>query len=342
MATYGFRVHTMEPHVRRTEKFLQIEDAAGAGGEADACDQMYRELLELQGILNIGTPTYFVDEQSEEIRAAALEAANDLAYFLVHKVNRDGRVLEVIVETGKEADHDALASRDGTHEEMTRRAPVRRSTVVFAFPEKGGTAIMLSDVRGRNYAGQLLIQWLTRTAQRANVQVTEKGKKEEPWLNWKLTPQIDGERLDGVLSGSSEHTLKLRRRYVNAQGGRASFDLELVQFGLKKTGKDAFLAVVLGMADRRNKGTEAARRAAAAVDVITLVDPDVAGVGFNDGELSFSENGKVQTVNAETVDRLFVYPTGSVKLDPTELRKKAAAVVGRIALASNVEVTVAV
>lgn len=332
MASYGFRIHTIHPHVRRTQEYLQIQDVSLAGGKVDALDQVYEEILALQGKTCVGTPTYYQNEEVESARLAENDKAEDLPYFTVLNVSKVGRVLTVLVETGKEADHDALVSRDGTHQEMKNKAAVRRSNVIIEFPKSGEAALMVSEVRGRSYAGDLLIQWLTRTAQREMISVDGKGnRKEDDWLNWKISPRIDGDRLDGILTGSSDHTLKLRRKTVNASGARTSYDIELTQIGLKTTTVQRLLDVLTAMANRRTTGTENDRRAAAAKDVLSLVEPKVGGVGFDDGELSFLEKGKRQTINSETVDQLFVYPVGSKRPDAHDLRSQSAAIVKRIA-----------
>lgn len=335
MAIYGYRIHTMEPHIARKrtdESFLKIEDVSRAGGEIDAFDQFVKELTALRNAsTQVGTPTYYIDEVHEEARLQAVEEADDLPYFEVVGFNQDGRVLEVMVETGREADHDALVSRDGTHETIKRKAAVRRSVVLLVFPHRGDMAIMVSEVRGRGYAGELLVEWLTRRAQREAVSVDEKGnRKEEPWLNWRLTPRIDGNRLDGILSQSDNHAFKLRRRTINSRGGRGSYDIELVQWGLKKTNIEKVGDVLLRMAGRSGKGSETERRKAAAKDVLTLVEPNVGGVEFDDAELTFTENGKTQRINSETIEQLYVYPIGTTRPKPKDLRTAAAPVVQRI------------
>jgi hypothetical protein len=341
MTTYGYRIHTLQPHVRRTQEWLQLDDVSAAGGDSDPLEQVYTELTALLNVTKLGTPTFIVDSQHEELRLQEIEDADDVPYFTVLKVHRDGRVLEVIVETGKEADHDGLRSRDGTQEPIKRKAAVRTSSVILLFPSKGDFAIMVSEVRGRTSAGELLMQWVTRTAQRGAFTETEKGKREDLWLNWKPLPRIDGQRLDGILNGSSEHAFRLRRKTLTAQGMRGGYDLELVQFGLKRTPVEKVLDVLMKMSARRQQGTEQERRAAAAADVLTLVEPNVGGVEFTDGELSFNENGKKQTITSETIDQLFIYPLGSKRPKVAELREKAAPVVQRIAPTLGIQVNLA-
>ncbi|WP_368499989.1 hypothetical protein [Herbiconiux sp. A18JL235] len=335
MAVYGYRIHTIEPHIARKrtdDALLKIQDVSRAGGEVDAFDEFVRQLTELRdAATQIGTPTYYVDELREEARQQEILDAENLPYFEVVKFNQIGRALEVLVETGREADHDALVDRSGNHEPIKKKAAVRRSVVLLAFPTNGDMAVMVSEVRGRGFAGEVLMQWMTRRAQRAAVSLDEKGsRKEEPWLNWKLTPRIDGERLDGILIGSANHGFKLRRRTINAQGGRSSYDIELVQWGLKKTPIEKLGEALTKMAERSGKGSESERRKMAAKDVLTLIEPDVEGVEFDDAELTFLENGKTQKINSETIDQLYVYPLGSTKPKPSEIRNKANPVVQRI------------
>ncbi|MBD8218105.1 hypothetical protein IFU40_05570 [Microbacterium sp. CFBP 13617] len=333
MATYGYRVHYLEPHIRRTQNFLTVEDVSQASDDTDAIEDVHRRLLALQDETHVGRPTYFVSDEHEALRQADMDEANDLPYLTILKVDREDRVIEILVETGREQDHDGIRTRDGQEEPIRRKAAVRRSWVVLAFPRKGDRALMVSEVRGRTFAGVELFELLTRTAQREKVRQDEKGNKtEDPWLNWKLTPCVDGDRLDGILNGSSDHAIKLRRNTVNAQGNRGSYDIELVQFGLKSTPIERLTQVILDMAHRKGSDTEEARRRAAAADVVTLVEPNVGGVEFTDAEISFKENGKTQTVTSETVDKLFVYPIGSQRMKTAmDLRSKAAPVVQRIA-----------
>jgi len=329
----------MQPRVNRSQKFLRIEDVSEAGQGADACAEVFRVAQEIEGKLQLGAPTYFVSEEMEEQRESEMAAATELPYFILEEVKRNDRVLEFRVRIGRESDHDGLMGRDGSSEPMRERAAVRRFGVWIVFPSAGDYAFMISETRGRTYVGELLLQWLTRSLQREAVTVNEKGKKNEgPWLNWRLEPRIDGHRLDGILSDSGNHAFRLRRHTVTSAGGRSSYDLELTQIGLKKTSVEKLLDVIMKMNDRRGKGSEQDRRKQAAKDVLSLVDADVAGVEFTDGEISFTEKGKVQTINAETVDRLFIYPLGSKRPSENSLLDAGLEIVGRIAPTLGVQI----
>lgn len=333
VATYGYRIHTMQPQLQRSRRFLKIEDVSSAAEANDACEQFYADVMALKAAgTQFGTPAFFVSRQEDEARQARLDDAENLPYFTILNTSRTDRSITVTIETGREADHDGLRSRDGTLETMSRRAAVRTSTVIYVFPVEGDYALMLSEVRGRTFVGESLTHWITRRAQRDAVQVDEDDNKSEgPWLNWKLEPRIDGERLDGILNNSADHSLKLRRSTVGSGGTRSTYDIELVQFGLKQTTTERFLEVLMAMSHRIGHGTEAERRAAAASDVLSLVEPDVGGVEFTDGELSFSENGKKQVITSETVDQLFIYPVGTKRLKEEGLRSHSEEVVSRIA-----------
>src|SRR3546814_817557 len=159
-------------------------------------------------------------------------------------------------------------NRDGKSESMKKRAAVRRYTVWMLFPVAGDYAFMVSETRGRSYAGELLLQWLTRSLQRESVTVDADGKKHESeWLNWKLEPRIDGDRLERILSESSDHTIRLRRHSISATGGRPTYDLELVQLGLKKTPIDKVADAISAMRQRSGKGTQYDRRQQAAQEI---------------------------------------------------------------------------
>ncbi|MGM1030613.1 MAG: hypothetical protein ACQEWM_12215 [Actinomycetota bacterium] len=340
MVAWGFRVHTMQPRVKRSQKFLSIQDVSEAADSTDAYDEVLKAARELEGDLKFGSPTYFIDDETEAERKERELASDGLPYFSLEKVTPSERVLRFEIQIGRESDHDGLRSRDGTSEPMEKRAAVRTLHAWMIFPAAGEYAFLVSETRGRTYVGELLVQWLTRTLQRNSVSVNGQGKRtEEPWLNWQLEPQIDGERLDGLLHDSDDFTIRLRRRTVTASGGRASHDLELVQYGLKKTSTEKVLDVILKMHDRWGKGSEKSRREQAANDVVALVDASVSGLDFNDGEVSFKEKGKTQTINAETVDRLFVYPLGDKHLSPDEVLQEAGAVVKRIADGLGVQLT---
>lgn len=329
----------MQPKVNRSQTFLTLQDVSEAADYADPCAAVYAAAKEIENDLKLGSPTYYVDEITEEIREAQLQDATELPYFVLEEVTRADRVLRFAVQVGKESDHDRLVARDGSGEPMTKRAAVRRLYAWMIFPAAGDHALLVSETRGRTYIGALLVEWLTRTLQRNAVSLDDKGKRqEEPWLNWKLEARIDGARLDGLLNGSSNFAIRLRRKTVTATGGRSSYDLELVQYGLKKTPVDKVFGVIQAMYDRIGVGSETHRREQAAKDVIELVDGDgVGGLEFNDGEISFLENGKTQTINAETVDRLFIYPLGDKHRLPDEVFEEAAPVVKRIAAGLSIQ-----
>ncbi|WP_375404861.1 hypothetical protein [uncultured Amnibacterium sp.] len=340
MATYGFRIHTLTPYLQRHYKtLLNVEDVSRAGGEPDSLNQVYNQLIAMRGDTKFGTPTYMTTPPEEAVRLAAQEAAENLAYFTVLDVSRLGRTIEVLVETGRESDHDGIRRRDGSLEDARGRAAIRTSTVLLVFPTAGEHAFMVSEVRGRGSAGVLLMDWVTRLAQRAAVSYDEGGIRTElPWLNWKPTPRIDGERLDGILERSSNFSFTLRREAVSSTGERKSYDIEVVQYGLKKTPVEAVLNVLMKLSSRKHSGTEAQRRVAAAADVLTLVEPDITKVEFTDAEMSFDENGKKQTVTSETVDELFIYPLGSDRPSASKLKSVAGPIIERIAANLNSQV----
>lgn len=345
MTTYGYRIHTLEPRLGRAREengARPLEDVSDAGGAVDAFDQFKTELLALQDDhTQLGNPTFYVDEVTEAERRARLDEAEGVPYFEVTNVDVEDRRIRVTIETGREQDHDALVSRDGTHEPIERKAAVRGMQVVLLFPTSGAAAIMLSEVRGQTYVKELLIKWLTRRAQHAAVTINEDNRKVVgPFLNWHLTPQIDGARLDGILGESADPSFRLRRRGVSATGTRSSYDLELVQWGLKKTPVERVFGAILAMAERRGSTTELERRKAAAADVIELVDPAVRSgdIEYDDAEISIVEKGKRQTITAETVDKLFIYPLGPVRPKGYRLISEAAPVVNRIAKALKIAV----
>jgi hypothetical protein len=346
MTTYGYRIHTLEPRLGRARELngaMALEDVSAAGGDTDAFEQFKKELLELQDAkTQLGTPAFYVDEITDAERQAKLDETDGVPYFEVTDVQVEDRRIRVTVETGREQDHDALVSRDGTHEPIERKAAVRGMQVVLLFPQVGPMAIMLSEVRGQTYVGELLIKWLTRRAQHAAVTVNADNRKiVGPFLNWHLTPMIDGARLDGILGHAADPSFRLRRRGVSAAGTRTSYDLEVVQWGLKKTTAEKVFDTILAMAARKGSTTELDRRKAAANDVIQLVDPAVSrsGIEYDDAEISIVEKGKRQTINAETVDKLFIYPLGSTRPKGYQLVKEAAPVVNRIARALKITTT---
>jgi hypothetical protein len=332
MAMYGFRVYTLEPQVRRTKKMLKVEDVSEAGGATGALEAMHEQLLAIQGTTNVGQPTYFQNALVDASRQADIDKAEDVPYFTVLRVDKIGRTIKVLVETGREQDHDGLRTRAGKQEPIKKKAAVRTFSVAFIVPSNGDAALMVAEVRGRfSSVGEILLQWMTRSAQRANATVDAKGNtNEDAWLNWKPTARIDGDRLDGILNGSSEHKFTLKRQTVSAQGIRGGTEIELIQMGLRKASITDVGAVLMRMAGRKGKGTETARRKAAADDVLTLVEPNVGSVSFTDGELSFNENGKTQKITSETIDQLFVYPTGSKRPDADDLLTQSSKVVERV------------
>jgi hypothetical protein len=339
VAIYGYRIHTVQPQIQRSRRYLQINDVSSVASSEDACDELENRLNGLKELGTLfGSPTYFVSAEEDMVRKEKQDATERIPYFTVLDVTRFGRSITVAVEQGQEADHDGLRSREGDRESIKGKAAVRDSTVIFIFPQEGPYAFMVSEVRGRSYGGERLVQWLSRTTQRDAITFDGAGNKlEAPWLNWNIEPQMDGERLDGILSGSANFAFKLRRRTLNAASQPGSYDLEVVQFGLKQKPIERVLEVLMNIANRAGVGTEAERRARAAEDVLTLVGDDIMDADFTDGELSFDEQGKRQTVNAESIDKLFIYPTGFYRLQPSALKEKSAQVLGRVAVRFGIE-----
>jgi hypothetical protein len=311
VTAFGFRLSTVVVHAGMKRDELAMGKLVG--GEPDAVKAFVSQCAGYVDYALIGQPVYAGRGRGrdESPEGGALDANGHDSYLMIKSVTADGRRVDVVVEYGREGDFETLIHRDRTPSlPMRGKAASRVYRMIFFFPTTGSKGIMIAETRGTSYAGETLLRWLSVANQRASVSVTEDGVTPvKQWDRWKHRPMIDPNRLAAIKNGASEVELQVTRR--KKSGAPDSGRLVVSERDLSVSKVDAAFDLLLQWFAERAKGTKDERKAKGAFAVGELIDYRNDDE-FTDGVIRFKENGKVQSVNATTIDQLFIYPLGDV------------------------------
>lgn len=320
MTAYGFRLHQIVAHPGRSQRKIplsKLRRTSDPDTEIDSLQLLREELQALVNIPLVGSPSYITNAPglSDDGRLgddAELSTKKRQPMLFLRKVAQDGRRLDLQFEYGVEGDYDALLDIDGTSAPMTGKAGGRTYRVWLVLPATGDHGIMISEVKGRTYVGEVLFHWLRCRNQNAAVSFDGTGAKiEQPWTRWMAHPMFDPERFGRIAQDATAFTLTLTRHAKKPNGEPDEGTVKVRESGLSTDRVPAVMEVMREWWLNRSKGTkdERSKHGAESVEALVRVGLDDE---FDDGEISFKENNKQQTITANTVDRLFIYPLGEV------------------------------
>ncbi len=232
--------------------------------------------------------------------------------LFLRKVSQHGRRLDLLFDYGVEGDYETLLESTGAYSPMTGKAGGRGYRLWLVFPETGNAAVMVSEVKGRTHVGEVLFHWLRCLNQRDAVTFDAAGNRAETaWLRWVANPMFDPDRFASIASEASNFSLTLRRQAKKSDGGPDEGTVKVTETGLSVERIGGVMAVMLNWWNNRQNGSkgERSRKGAEQVEALVHLKMDEE---FDDGEISFKENNKQQTITPNTVDRLFIYPMGEV------------------------------
>ncbi|WP_157480212.1 hypothetical protein [Leifsonia sp. Root227] len=328
----------MSAYVGRSRKQLPFDDLSAGGRDSTAADEIARHLRTLQDKLLFGAAVY---QNSPDDLDLPEDVTKKYPYVRVKTVARDGERVMVRVEYGREGDYEVLLSSDGSQDiQLKGKATARTFRIWFIAPETGSDGFVVSETLGRTYAAQVLVHWLRVLNQRESVSFNEAGDREEdPFVRWHLVEAFDGHRVDDILNDSKDHSITLRRRSSDSGANRHRGELKLTQQGVPVSRVDDLKGIIRQWWEDRNAKSLDKTRAAAR-DLGTLIGASDATdkLEFNDGEITFLEKNKTQTISPNTIERLFVYPLGERSPSDKELLATALETLGPIAEDLKIEI----
>lgn len=279
-----------------------------------AVQLLSEQLTELVGHPLVGSPTYLTDKpqpvDGEESEEGLVRKRKPMLFL--RQVAQHGRRLDLLFDYGVEGDYETLLEASGAYSPMTGKAGGRGYRLWLIFPETGKAAVMVSEVKGRTHVGEVLMHWLRCMNQREAVTFDASGNRtEKAWIRWAANPMFDPDRFAAIASEASNFSLTLRREGKKSDGGPDEGTVKVTETGLSVERIGGVMAVMLNWWNNRQSGSkgERSRKGAEQVEALVHLKMDEE---FDDGEISFKENNKQQTITPNTVDRLFIYPMGEV------------------------------
>ena len=328
MTAYGFRLHKVTAHAGLTRPELDLSNVSAGGPAIEAFDALKDRIDAIAGSTIVGSPTY-ASTPNDLLPAVpgALRRNTTRPYMHVRLVSWSGRTIKVTLDYGREGDFNTLLEHNGAPRPMEGLAASRTYRVWFVVPASGTVIYMVSEVKGQSSAGEALLDRLRVENQHAACWVAGSQLNVGHFVRWKAEPLFDGSRINDIFHGADNFEIELSRVGHSRTGAPSSGKVKITEYGLDgaKRIQQAVTTVATWWQNRGN-GTKEARSEQAARDLGTLIDlnVDFDKLGFNDGEIRFTQEGKVQTINPNKIERLFVYPVGTTYPDDKDLTKKAA------------------
>lgn len=317
MTAYGYRLHQVLVHPARKQSTLDMSKVYPTGDSKNSVHAIELLLKQLTGLVDhplVGSPTYLTDRPQplDDGEPEEGAAGKRQPMLFLRRVSQHGRRLELLFDYGVEGDYETLLDVSGESSPMTGKAGGRGYRLWLVFPEAGNAALMVSEVKGRTHVGEVLFHWLRCMNQREAVTFDEAGNRvEAAWLRWTAHPMFDPERFARIEADASNFTLTLTRKAKKADGGPDEGTVKVTESGLGVERIGGVMALMLNWWHNRQQGTKGERSRRGAEEVEALVNVKMSEE-FDDGEISFKENNKQQSITPNTVDRLFIYPLGEV------------------------------
>ncbi len=342
MTAYGFRLHKVTAHAGLSRPEL---DLSNVGGGAAAIGVLQSRLDALAGQTIVGSPKY-AQHPSDLAPVAPAALAKDMTrpYMHIQFVIRSGRRIKVTLDYGREGDYNSLLDSTGAPRPMTGLAASRTYRVWFLVPPGGTVAYMVSETKGQSFAGEALLDRLRVENQRAACSVRGTDLQVGNFVRWRHESLFDRTRIDDIFNGADNFEIELRRVGHTPTGAPSSGDVKITEYGLDGAARiQQAVAAVRGWWQNRGNGSKQARSERAARDLGTLIDLNVPfdQLGFNDGEIRFTQEGKVQRINPNKIEKLYVYPVGTTFPTDQELTNKSAARLDNVSrdLSLNIDLT---
>lgn len=330
MSGWGFRLYWIE--ARPTTKRNKLPLAGSELVPEASFSEFVASLRAAKDSgLFAGEPSYPRASQPEaDLSVTEVPNADDgsdedrrLPHIVIEDVVAFARRVDVVVRYGREGDADIATDREGGRISMKGLAGTKKFRVSIYWPEEGPYAGVVGETRGRTHVVARLCQLISvqnarRAAAKYEADPAASDSDEIAWVKWWPTAITDPERVAEVIDKGQQISVRLRRGSALAKGGRGSGELELTQSGIALEKKQLLTKVVLGwLAKKSGKAVGSDER----FKLEQVLDDDVSGLGFDDGEVKIDEKGKPQTITPQTVDQIYFYPL-SKQLPDNALRKE--------------------
>lgn len=311
--SFSYRLYKVE--VRRCNERKAMLEGKLAG--QSMADFMYNQMQELSHP-QMREPSVVIAPEDLQPNAS-IDDISGKPCFCVKDCRRFGDVLVASVAYGRYGEMEWLFDRSGRTEDIREKAASSLYEVRIAFPRtsQGETdknvCYMACKMNGRSEQGRNLLQYISYVHHRSISKVPPDNPEvtvpDGEWYKFVATPVIDPNRFDAVIASAQPQKITLEMRSADGFGSRASQSMALTvsdinlawRFRVGKILKKWIKAVQRGLSLGKPQ---------AAQDLAKLIPKgmSIPKKMLRNGAITYEENGHTKTVNAETVDQLFVYP----------------------------------
>lgn len=310
MASYGFRLFTVEIFKGRKQRPVNFNDCAGE----HFAEVVVRLLKSLGTETKVGSPALDAPDLIAATPDATPESnqlVDQLAFRVADDVTVVDRTVRGAVWTGRFGSHQrALGAGDASQDtDIRNKAASREFRFILALPEDGVMGILAIEDISRSCPVTPMTRWLSW---RSQTEAQENGGQERPWWRFRVQPLTDEEHLERLIKQGRVEKLELVKHSVTPARTRESERFRMVA-PLVEAGMISEVAVIIrewvrpakevaGSPDSQPTDGEAARQLAA------VVGPKIVELGFDDGWVVVQDTSeRTKKISPSRMSEIFTY-----------------------------------
>jgi hypothetical protein len=314
MASYGFRLFTVEIFNGRKQKAVNFNDC---GGEHFA-DVAVRLLKNLAVETMVGSPKLEAPDDAETIidgNAAGDGQPDQPAFRVAEDVNVTDRTVRGSVWMGRFGSHQrALGAGDASQDtDIRNKAASRSFRFILALPDDGTVGILAVEDISRLCPVSPMTQWLRWQSHADALKASTEGELPgTPWWRIRVRPLTDEEHLERMIQQGRVEKLELVKHSVSRARTRQSEEFRM-SAPLVDNGKISQVSqLVKGWlrreGDLADNPDDQVTDGDAARQLAAIVGPELVNLGFDDGWVVVQDTfERTKKISPSRMSEIFTY-----------------------------------
>jgi hypothetical protein len=278
-------------------------------GSSTMLDLTIASLNKLKGIVLRQSPKVNIDSS---VFLASTNPKEGDPCFVISTFNRIlPDVLEVEIYKGSYGELDFLVGQNGSLTNISGDAATRKYLVRISFPSNMNCCYVASQMRGRSQAGTDLFSQISFELHKSAVKLVNQHEltKIHDWYRFVSEPKADQDRFNAALGKAEVESFKLVKSVIRSNGHRAQEKYVMEYSKPALSAKKAGLDILGKLSHKAGQNSSYPP----AINEIAAIFPSwsaASSTNWDDGLITFTENGKSTTISAHAIAELFVYPLG--------------------------------
>lgn len=334
MATqYGYRLFSVDLHLRHTRKKLDFETAALGPKDSPVgfIESVGRICQAIEGVTTTEVLRYRekATEDATESAANGADVEDTSPFLRLESFSTVGRRIDFEFRFGRRGSHDlAIAEQSNGDAVLEGKAPANTFRASLYIPEKGEAAILVAETRNRLCPGEDLLRLIGVSSKAQDLERPE--GSEIGWWRFSAQKISDPGRWKTYIEQGHAKGVGLLKYYVKPDGTRGDKSVTLRQDGLTASAAERAKLTALNWIGQRSKkelrdgGIDTSqtvmKQMAAFIEVkVTPGEFDDAGIAWE------GPDGSTTFVTPEHLRDMFTYPLGARGILPSHAEIRHAA-----------------